>query len=384
MSTDDSGTKSSKNRFGSDILAKIIDGSSISSFVIDRSHRVTHWNTAMQALTGIRSEDILGTDGQWRAFYSKKRPVMADLIADGASDREITSLYSEKCRRSPLIDGAYEAEDFFPDLGETGKWLRFTASPIRDDGVTIGVIETLEDVTERKLAEENLDYYLKAITSAQENERKRIARDLHDDTLQVLASVSRQIDIFIHENRDLDPRHSVFLRDIHDQLAAGAKKVHRFSQALRLSVLDDFGLIPALRSLLKGLQDRDAGKAELRVIGDERRLGSAVETALFRIVQEAVNNIGKHALPCDTLAVLEFAKHTVKLTVKDTGKGFVLVESVEALPRLGKLGLAGIHERARLLGGTFDVVSSPGKGTVLTVVVPATSSGGDDSASRDE
>jgi signal transduction histidine kinase len=241
---------------GSDMLAKIVAASPIPSFVIDRQHRVTHWNPAMKALTGIAADDILGTDGQWRAFYGERRPVMADLIIDGANVSEVAGFYGQKCRRSPLIEGAYEAEDFFSELGEKGKWLRFTASPIRDgDGTTTGVIETLEDVTDRKTVEENLHFYLRAITTAQEEERKRVARELHDDTVQMLGSISRQLDNFIRNERGLKPERMLALKDILKQLNTGAQDVHRFSQALRLSVLDDLGLVPALRSLVSGLNE---------------------------------------------------------------------------------------------------------------------------------
>jgi signal transduction histidine kinase len=362
--------RSSDGQFGSDTLAKIIDASPIPSFVIDQQHRVTHWNPALNALTGIAIDDILGTEGQWRAFYGESRPVMADLIVDRASDAEIAGLYGKKCRKSTLIDGAYEAEDFFPALGDKGKWLRFTASPIRDnDGVTFGAIETLEDVTDRKLAEENLHFYLKAITSAQEQERRRVSRELHDDTVQLLGSVSRQLDNFIRTERRLKPERVLLLKDIQNQLNAGAQSVHRFSQALRLSVLDDLGLVPALRSLVSGLGEVKVA-AELRVIGDVTRFPPEVETTLFRIVQEAVNNIRKHAAATDAWVTVEFAGDRIHLTVEDNGNGFGLTENVDALPRSGRLGLAGIQERVRLLGGSFEVVSARGKGTKLIVAVP--------------
>jgi PAS domain S-box-containing protein len=359
-----------QSQFGSDTLAKIIDASPIPSFVIDRQHRVTHWNPALKALTGITAGDVLGTDGQWRAFYGKRRPVMADLIVEGASDSEVAGLYGQRCRKSPLIEGAYEAEDFFPDLGDSGRWLRFTASPIRDnDGANIGAIETLEDVTDRKTAEENLHFYLKAITSAQEQERKRVSRELHDDTVQLLGSVSRQLDNFIRSDHGLKPDRASILKDILKQLNTGAQNVHRFSQALRLSVLDDLGLVPALRSLVTGLSEGGTS-ADLRIVGDAIRLPPEVETTLFRIVQEATNNIRKHAAASQASVVVEFASPVLNLTVEDNGKGFNLTGKVDALPRSGKLGLAGIQERVRLLGGSFAISSNPGKGTRLTVGVP--------------
>jgi len=353
------------------MLAKIIDGSSIASFVINRHHKVTHWNIAIEALTGIKREEVIGTDEQWRPFYTEKRPVMADLIVDGASADKIEVYYRDKCRRSRLLDGAYEAEDFYQDFGRNGKWLHFTASPIRDDnGEIIGAIETLEDITERKRAEENLRYYLQEITIAQEEERKRIARELHDDTAQVLGSISRQIDNFLRKKHGFAPKEVFFLKDIQAQLNRGVLGVHRFVQDLRPSLLDDLGLIPALRSLVKDLQESDGVNTDLKVLGGERRFSPEVELLLFRIVQEAANNISRHAQASEAQMVMEFTEDRIKVTISDNGQGFKLPGRLDDLPRSGKLGLAGMQERARLLGGTFEVNSTLGRGTTLIVEVP--------------
>jgi len=356
---------------GSEMLTKIADGSPIPAFVINKQHKVTHWNTAIEALSGIKKEEIIGTDEQWRALYTEKRPAMADLVVDGASADEIEAYYRGKCKKSRVIDGAYEAEDFFPDLGRNGKWLHFTASPITDNnGEIIGAIETLEDITERKGAEDNLRYYLQEITRAQEEERKRIARELHDDTAQVLGSLSRQLDNFIRKKHGLAPNEVFFLKDLQAQLNRGVQSVHRFCQALRPSVLDDLGLIPALRSLVKGLQESDGIDTDLKVLGGERRFSPEVESLLFRIVQEALNNIRRHAQASEAQVMMDFAEDRIKVTISDNGLGFELSGRVDDLPRSGKLGLAGMQERARLLGGSLKVESEPGKGTTVAVEAP--------------
>jgi len=371
MSGHKSGTNKTLEKSRSETLEKIIDGSSIASFVIDRQHKLTYWNTAMEALSGIKRENILGTDGQWRAFYREKRPAMADLIVDGARDKEIEGYYGKKSKKSVLIEGAYEAEDFFPDLSTEGKWLRITASPIRDNSdEIIGATETLEDVTQRKVAEENLRYYLKAVTTAQEEERKRISRELHDDTAQLLGSLSRQLDNFIRKKHSLKSTELDFLKGILAQINEGTLNVHRYSQALRLSVLDDFGLIPALRSLTKTLQDGQGIKTDLMVRGEAQKYTPEIETAIFRITQEALNNIGKHAQATEAQVVICFTQEKISLIISDNGKGFNLTDTVESLPRTGKLGLAGIQERTRLLGGDIQLVSGPGKGFTLKLEIP--------------
>jgi len=362
----------SQTLLDSEMLSKIIDGSSIPSFVLNMQHRVIYWNTAIEALTGIKRGEIIKTDGQWRAFYVEKRPCMADLIVDGAHVDEIEAHYSSKYEKSRLIDGAYEAEDFFPDLGRNGRWLHFTASPLRDsNGEIIGAIETLEDITERKRAEQNARYYLQEITKAQEEERKRIARELHDDTAQVLGSLSRQLDNFVRKRHGLAPNEVLFLKGLQAQLNNGVQGVQRFTQALRPSLLDDLGLVPALRSLLKDLQEYDGVSSSLEVLGGERRFSSEVESLLFRIVQEALNNIRRHARASEAQVVIEFAENKTRVTISDNGRGFKLSGRVDDLPRSGKLGLAGMHERAQLLDGTIEVQSALGKGTTLILEVPS-------------
>lgn len=138
-------------------LGEIIAGVSVAIFVIDRQHRITHWNRACATLTGYGADQMIGTSEQWRAFYASERPVMADLIVEGASDQVRALHYGAKYRRSALLDGAYEAEDFFPDLGREGKCLFFTAAPLRNHaGDIVGAIETLQDVSERKRVSEEL------------------------------------------------------------------------------------------------------------------------------------------------------------------------------------------------------------------------------------
>jgi PAS domain-containing protein/DNA-binding CsgD family transcriptional regulator len=138
------------------ILHGIIDGSFIPTFVIDRDHCVQHWNRALEEISKIPASSIIGTNEHWRAFYGSKRPCMADLLVDGAM-HEIPRWYAGKVRESALIPEAFEATDYFAELGQGGRWLRFTATLMRNnDGEIVGAVETLEDITDQKLAEEAL------------------------------------------------------------------------------------------------------------------------------------------------------------------------------------------------------------------------------------
>ncbi len=138
-------------------LSEIIKGNSIATFVVDKNHTVTHWNDACESLTGRSRGEMVGTRKQWQAFYSAKRPVMADLVLDKASEKGVARYYSGMYKRSAVVADAYEVEGFFPAMGEDGKWLFFTAAPLKNaQGETIGAIETLQDITDRKRAEEEL------------------------------------------------------------------------------------------------------------------------------------------------------------------------------------------------------------------------------------
>lgn len=138
-------------------LSRILQGLSIATFVIDRNHVMIHCNRAFENLTGLSADALVGTTQQWRTFYPHERPVLADFIVDGASEEEIRKYYHRKYTKSALIQGAYEVEDFFPNLSGGGKWVFFTAAPLIDDeGNVTGAIETLQDITDRKQTEEKL------------------------------------------------------------------------------------------------------------------------------------------------------------------------------------------------------------------------------------
>ncbi|NNL41824.1 MAG: PAS domain S-box protein [Desulfobacterales bacterium] len=132
---------------------EIIQGSTIPTFVINQDHIITHWNKAIEKLTGLSANEMVGTNKHWKPFRSGERPTMADVILDQMKVEDIKRYYGAKWRKSDLLEGAYGAEEFFPNIGENGKWLFFTAAPIKGpDGKLVGAIETLWDKTEEKMA----------------------------------------------------------------------------------------------------------------------------------------------------------------------------------------------------------------------------------------
>jgi len=218
---------------------------------------------------------------------------------------------------------------------------------------------------------ENMRYYARKITQAQENERKRIARELHDDTIQSMIGISRRLEALSTTEQTLPDSAANRIRELQQATSDVINRVRLFSQALRPSTLDYLGLLPTLEELIGAINRHDGLRAELWVHGEQRRLSSEVELTLFRIVQEALNNVIKHADAVRVVTVVEMSDSNVTITVQDDGVGFQPSTLAEHPATASRLGLLGMQERARLLGGVLSIDSTPGHGTKVTVNVPA-------------
>jgi two-component system sensor histidine kinase DegS len=219
-------------------------------------------------------------------------------------------------------------------------------------------------------SEAMLRHYLRQIIQAQEDERRRLARELHDDTAQALVILSHRIDA-LDAYRDRLPAPVIQrlegLLELADDILRG---VRRFSRDLRPPVLDDLGLVPALESLTSDLT-RQGIRTEFEVVGHRRSLSADVELTLFRIAQEALRNVLKHAEASDVWLRVEFEDASVRIEVKDSGRGFRMPDEMGDLANGGRLGLLGMQERAELIGADLDVQSEPGNGTIVAVRVMA-------------
>jgi two-component system sensor histidine kinase DegS len=254
--------------------------------------------------------------------------------------------------------------------GSTGI-LKMATSLVKARGEVVGFQHIARDVTEEMQLNENMRYLLRQVTGAQEEERKRIARELHDDTIQSLVVHHHQLWDLVGNIEKLP------LEIISQRLQESCRQnnniigeLRRLSQDLRPAALDRFGLMPTLGHLASDLEEKVGIRTKINIVGAEKRLPSEVELVLFRIVQEALRNIWKHAVATSAEITMDFGETETRVTVKDNGKGFNVQPVTDNL-RHGKLGLAGMQERASLLGGTLKVESAAGKGTTLTAVLPA-------------
>lgn len=356
----------------SEMLSRITNGSPIPTFVIDRQHKITHWNTAMEVLTGRSTAVMLGTDDHWKPVYAVKRATMADLIVDGAPVDQMELYYRGRYRSSNLIEGAFETEGFFPTLGASGRWQHITASPIRNgSGELIGAIETLQDVTEEKQLQENMRYYVQLITRAQEEERKRLARELHDDLSASLLLLIHRLDSSIPTGR---AKHALVAKEnlglLRDQAVEALEHVRRYVQDLRPRILDDLGLSASLEWMAEDMQRNHSIPTTVEATGVGPFLPSEVQLLLFRIAQEALTNVRRHSGATGASIRLDKSDDVVTMVVADNGHGFNVPARVEDLAGSGHLGIVGMAERARLLNGTLEVSSTPGEGTRVTTRLP--------------
>jgi signal transduction histidine kinase len=240
----------------------------------------------------------------------------------------------------------------------------------RDVAVLTGIGRQAGIAVENAYLYENLRYYARRITQAQENERKRIARELHDDTIQSLIALSRRLEGLATGEEQLPNGASSRIRELWEQTGEMVRRVREFSQNLRPSVLDDLGLLPTLEELTLDMKRQVGLETEFRASGERRRLSSEVELTLFRIAQEALSNIRRHAKATRVTTTVELADTAVRMRIEDDGIGFRPPKLTDDLRAEDGLGLIGMHERVRLLGGSLRIESELGRGTTVIAEVP--------------
>jgi len=216
---------------------------------------------------------------------------------------------------------------------------------------------------------ENLEYYMMQITRAQEEERKRIAQELHEETVQSLAALCLATEVIIKSREQDSGKTLQDLKELREKINGVIEEVRRFSYDLRPGVLDYLGLTAALETLTDELNNKGI-KAHFLVTGYEKSLTPDMEITLFRIAQEAVNNIKKYSRAKKVSLGITYTQTKVQLSICDNGQGFNLPARLSELVNQGKLGLIGIEERTRLYGGSFSIQSQAKKGTKITISLP--------------
>ncbi|MCA9872876.1 MAG: hypothetical protein KC441_04460 [Anaerolineales bacterium] len=219
-----------------------------------------------------------------------------------------------------------------------------------------------------QLAQQSLRGYLGAVTTGQEEERRRLARDLHDDTIQSLIALNQQIQLVqMSVVDDVSAARLATMQQMSEQIVADLR---RLTRDLRPIYLEDLGLIPALEMLARDMSQTMEVPVLFEATGRKRRLAPDVELALYRIAQEALSNVARHAQAKRAELCIAFTDKEVCLTIHDDGQGFVVPESPAEMAPTGHFGLLGVQERAEAIGAWLQIESAPGQGTCLQVSLP--------------
>jgi len=223
---------------------------------------------------------------------------------------------------------------------------------------------------ERKtLAEREVErqVYMSQAFKCQEDERQQIAQEIHDGSIQTLLAIANRAQTLVnddHNNNVYQVRQDA--EWMRDTVLGVSDDLRRLSLHLRPSVLDNMGLVSALMWLVDHFNECDSIDARISVTGAERKLSPGTETTIFRLVQEALNNVRRHSKAAVATITLQFLPQSVELTVQDNGVGCSL-PTIGSLATQGKFGLIGMEQRVKSLNGTFRIHSRPGQGTLLTI-----------------
>jgi signal transduction histidine kinase len=243
-----------------------------------------------------------------------------------------------------------------------------TSGIVEFDGLSQAFLQMAQQIASYR---SSLRRYIGLITRSQDDERRRIARELHDETVQNLISVVRRIELL--EATVAHPEQQAQWASIRKVVADTAHGVRLISRDLRPPMLEDLGLVHALETLVSHPPDGAGGmpNVTLQLGGAARPLDRELEWMLYRIAQEALNNVRRHAQARQAELQLNFVNGSVQLAVIDDGQGFEKPASFTALVQRGSLGLMGIQERVWAAGGSLAIDSAPGQGTQLRVTFPA-------------
>ena len=220
-----------------------------------------------------------------------------------------------------------------------------------------------------KIAQQGLRGYISAITTGQEEERRRLARELHDDTIQSLIALKQRVQLTTISQEDRATIDQ--LQEIQNMTDQSIHDLRRIIRDLRPLYLEDLGLVATLEMLARETTNAIDIPVEFQSIGSEQRFSPEVELALYRMAQEGLSNVSRHAKASQASIVIHFNSQSTILSITDDGTGFFVPESPAEFAPFGHYGLLGLHERAELIGADLEIDSAPNQGTRLVITIPS-------------
>ncbi len=322
--------------------------------VLDLEGNITQINPSFQSMMGYSEEELIG-----RHFYTFLYPddasraigLFKDLLVSGVPDFRLEHRVLHK-------DGSII-------------WVKTTFTAVKkgggDDNIAF-VVGIVENITEQKKIEQEVAELKNRLQGGMEMERLRLAQELHDGPMQELYSSIYQIE---GVRSRIDDHHGEMLEMVREDIQKVLEELRTTAKELRPPTLADFGLEKAIRSYVEDFQEKHTGiSTHVELAQDQQLLPENVRLALFRILQQSLANVVRHAEASRVNVHFTIDAEEAMLEISDNGKGFKIPNNWMGLVRNGHFGLAGAAERIEALGGAFRVVSTPGEGTTVRVVVP--------------
>jgi signal transduction histidine kinase len=252
----------------------------------------------------------------------------------------------------------------------TGSYLEPIYTKVKDIQGNIMTQVILRDVTEEHRRQEGLKAYTAYMLRAQEEERQHIARELHDETIQTLALLCRQLDTLDTSSKGISVPFTQELANARKIAEKAVEELRDFSRALRPPILDDLGAVASIRQLLVDFNERTGVNGQFQIVGEEKRLSRDIEVGIYRIAQEALWNVEHHSKASKVKVTIIFSERDVVLNISDDGIGFDVPAVIGISDASSRLGLVGMRERTDIFGGKLEINSKPGQGTIIVVHIP--------------
>jgi two-component system sensor histidine kinase DegS len=313
----------------------------------------THSRLARQRLSEVSRHFKIYTEPEVKEAYEKAHGLQTQLMMNRQTEAQLRSRRDELERRLMMLNETIARADHLAT--QISVVLNYLTNDLRQVG------EIVEDAIQK-------EYFGFRILEAQEEERKRLSREIHDGPAQMLANVMIRSELIERVYRERSPEEALHeIRDLRKMVRSALYEVRRIIYDLRPMALDDLGLVPTLNKYLATIEEYHNGYPRITFIsmGQEKRIPSNLEVALFRLVQESVTNALKHADASEIQVKIEMKREHVTVIIRDNGKGFNQMEKKE-----NSFGLIGMKERVDLLEGELKITSKIGDGTLVVIRIP--------------
>jgi PAS domain S-box-containing protein len=349
-------------RASQEYARNIIDSSLDMIIAVDNERRITEFNQAAEEIFGYRRDEVLGKSVEL-------------LYADSVESRAVYSQTMFQGRNVRQIQNRTKSGRIFPALLSASILLDPNGTPIGSMGISRDITKVTRAEEEQKrlfqqvrAGRERLQLLSKRLLDAQESERRNIARELHDEIGQAITGVQMNLQLIqpFVTNRSAMTR----LEDTTLAIERMLQQIRNLSLDLRPSILDDFGLVPALRWLIERQTQLNGLDIQFNANLLEKRPAEQIETVCFRLTQEALTNITRHAEAQHVSIQLRPIASDLELTIQDDGIGFDVTQAIQRAAQGNSVGLLGMQERAMLVGGKLEISSAPHQGTRIQLIIP--------------